>query len=164
MVPMDWTGRDHYLSSIDEKTKPKAFWIELQQLLQLQPSCLTQNSEQPRVTEHQMRGSKVTSVPWSPEPSSVDGNFLWAALKESRQLPIQSTARYLVEECSVCPGRCVHSKAAGFRGQSNSDSGPSSAGFCANTASAQKWNYGFQNIPSHELWFVLINLIFFPIP
>lgn len=69
-----------------------------------------------RVSEHQGEGSMITGALCSLEPSSVDMNFSWAALKEGGHCQ-----RHLAGECSFGPGRSVHSKAAGFRGQSNSD-------------------------------------------
>lgn len=75
-----------------------------------------------RVSEHQGEGSMMTGAPCSLEPSSVDMNFLWAALKEGgHQCQFRHCQRLLAGECSFGPGRSVHSRAAGFRGQSNSD-------------------------------------------
>lgn len=54
------------------------------------------------------------------------------------QLPIQGTAGHLVEECSFCPRRFVLSRAAGFRRQSNSQTGSSLAVFlCQNCCSSK---------------------------
>lgn len=74
------------------------------------------------VSEHQGEGSMIIGAPYSLEPSSMDMNFLWEALKEGgHNCQFRHCQRHLAGECSFGPKRSVHSKAAVFRGQSNSD-------------------------------------------
>lgn len=62
-----------------------------------------------RVSEHQGEGSMMTGAPCSLEPSSVDMNFLWAALRKEGTNASSGTARgsWLGNALSVPGDLCI---------------------------------------------------------
>lgn len=111
------------------KTQSWVFWIQSQQTL-LEPSCLAQDSEHCRPSSQGQwePSEKVKDHLRSTQPRTFfcEHELLVGNSEEQRtQLSVQGTARHLAGKRSFCPGsRCeLYSRAVGFRGQSNSETG-----------------------------------------
>lgn len=111
------------------KTQSWVFWLQSQRIL-LEPSCLAQDSKHGRPSsEGQWEPSEKVKDHWrSTHPRTVffEHELLVGNSEGQRaQLSIQGTARHLAGKHSFCPGIIceLYSRAVGFRGQSNSETG-----------------------------------------